>query len=168
MLVSIQFLAQLQDYEECYSGATLCDVVAPETCFEHLRLCSFSISAQKFSPKKKGHGGMAKKTLLQQVYKDEITKEFDHKMWVCVSSNFNVKKVIVDILESLKKERFWEEVLTPLAYGNFCSRILVTNRMNSVVMMIPKVIKKKEIFRLEDSEEDECDTPGKPTLWGII
>ncbi|KAH0463674.1 hypothetical protein IEQ34_008256 [Dendrobium chrysotoxum] len=52
-----------------------------------------------------GHGGMGKTTLLQHVYEDEITKEFYLKMWVCVSNNFDVKKVIADMLESLKMER---------------------------------------------------------------
>ncbi|KAI0503691.1 hypothetical protein KFK09_014628 [Dendrobium nobile] len=52
-----------------------------------------------------GHGGMGKTTLLQHVYNDEITKEFDRKMWVCVSNNFDVKKVIADMLQSLKKEK---------------------------------------------------------------
>ncbi|KAI0503668.1 hypothetical protein KFK09_014603 [Dendrobium nobile] len=52
-----------------------------------------------------GHGGMGKTTLLQHVYSDEITKEFDCKMWVCVSNNFDVKKVIADMLQSLKKEK---------------------------------------------------------------
>ncbi|PKU77658.1 disease resistance protein RGA2-like [Dendrobium catenatum] len=52
-----------------------------------------------------GHGGMGKTTLLQHVYEDEMTKEFDLKMWVCVSNNFDVKKVIADMLECLQKER---------------------------------------------------------------
>ncbi|KAI0503721.1 hypothetical protein KFK09_014660 [Dendrobium nobile] len=52
-----------------------------------------------------GHGGMGKTTLLQHVYNDEITKEFGRKMWVCVSNNFDVKKVIADMLQSLKKEK---------------------------------------------------------------
>ncbi|XP_020675206.2 putative disease resistance protein RGA4, partial [Dendrobium catenatum] len=52
-----------------------------------------------------GHGGMGKTTLLQHVYEDEITKEFDLKMWVCVSNNFDVKKVIADMLSTLKKKR---------------------------------------------------------------
>ncbi|XP_028549133.1 putative disease resistance protein RGA3 [Dendrobium catenatum] len=52
-----------------------------------------------------GHGGMGKTTLLQHVYNDEITKEFGLKMWVCVSNNFDVKKVIADMLQSLKMER---------------------------------------------------------------
>ncbi|KAH0452271.1 hypothetical protein IEQ34_019570 [Dendrobium chrysotoxum] len=143
-----------------------------------------------------GHGGMGKTTLLQHVYKDEITKEFDLKMWVCVSNNFDVKKVIVDMLECLKKERprletlvalqgrleeevmskkfllvlddiweedeekdksKWEDVLAPLASGSFGSKILVTTRTDSVALMFAKVIKKKkEIFKLEGLEEDEC------------
>ncbi|KAH0461095.1 hypothetical protein IEQ34_008670 [Dendrobium chrysotoxum] len=61
-----------------------------------------------------GHGGMGKTTLLQHVYKDEITKEFDLKMWVCVSNNFDVKKVIADMLESLKKKRPPLEALAAL------------------------------------------------------
>ncbi|PKU62119.1 putative disease resistance protein RGA4 [Dendrobium catenatum] len=53
-----------------------------------------------------GHGGMGKTTLLQHVYEDEMRKEFfDLKMWVCVSNNFDVKKVIADMLSTLKKKR---------------------------------------------------------------
>ncbi|XP_020699933.1 putative disease resistance protein RGA4, partial [Dendrobium catenatum] len=125
-----------------------------------------------------------------------MTKEFDFKMWVCVSNSFDVKKAIADMLESLKKERprletlealqdslrteivskkfllvlddiwendekqdknKWEKLLAPLAYGKMGSRILVTTRMDSVAMMIAKVIKKnKETFKLSGLEEDQC------------
>ncbi|KAI0514164.1 hypothetical protein KFK09_010198 [Dendrobium nobile] len=61
-----------------------------------------------------GHGGMGKTTLSQHVYKDEITKDFDLKMWVCVSNNFDLKKVIADMLECLKKERPRLETLVAL------------------------------------------------------
>ncbi|XP_028549932.1 putative disease resistance protein RGA4 [Dendrobium catenatum] len=61
-----------------------------------------------------GHGGMGKTTLLQHVYEDEMTKQFDLKMWVCVSNNFDAKKVIADMLECLKKERPRLETLGPL------------------------------------------------------
>ncbi|KAL0928298.1 hypothetical protein M5K25_000171 [Dendrobium thyrsiflorum] len=62
-----------------------------------------------------GHGGMGKTTLLQHVYEeDEITKEFDLTIWVCVSNNFDVKKVIADMLESLKKQRPRLETLEAL------------------------------------------------------
>ncbi|KAI0519577.1 hypothetical protein KFK09_007028 [Dendrobium nobile] len=61
-----------------------------------------------------GHGGMGKTTLLQHVYKDEITREFKPKMWVCVSNNFDVKKVIADMLECLQEERPRLETLVAL------------------------------------------------------
>ncbi|KAI0530479.1 hypothetical protein KFK09_000023 [Dendrobium nobile] len=61
-----------------------------------------------------GHGGMGKTTLLQHIHDDEITKEFDLKMWVCVSNKFDAKKVIADMLECLKKERPNLETLGPL------------------------------------------------------
>ncbi|KAI0514160.1 hypothetical protein KFK09_010194 [Dendrobium nobile] len=143
-----------------------------------------------------GHGGMGKTTLLQHVYEDEMTKEFHLKMWVCVSNNFDVKKVIADMLESLEKKRprldsldalqgklkeevmskrflvvlddvweveeerdksKWENVLAPLAYGGFGSKILVTTRMDAVALMFARVIRKKvEIVQLKGLEEDVC------------
>ncbi|XP_020599319.1 putative disease resistance protein RGA1, partial [Phalaenopsis equestris] len=51
-----------------------------------------------------GHGGMGKTALLQHVYQD-LKEEFDLKMWVCVSNNFDVKRVIGDMLESLKMKK---------------------------------------------------------------
>ncbi|KAI0496745.1 hypothetical protein KFK09_023069 [Dendrobium nobile] len=64
-----------------------------------------------------GHGGMGKTTLLQHVYEDEVTKEFDLKIWVCVSNNFDAKKVIADMLECLKKERPRLDTLVALQGG---------------------------------------------------
>ncbi|KAL0920072.1 hypothetical protein M5K25_009180 [Dendrobium thyrsiflorum] len=61
-----------------------------------------------------GQGGMAKTTLLQHVYKDEMTKEFDLKMWVCVSNNFDVNRVIANMLESLRNERICLDTLDAL------------------------------------------------------
>ncbi|KAL0920676.1 hypothetical protein M5K25_009833 [Dendrobium thyrsiflorum] len=87
-----------------------------------------------------GHGGMGKTTLLQHVYKDEITKEFDLKMWVCVSNNFDAKKVIADMLECLKKKRPRLETLVALQ-----------------VRLEEEVMSKKFLLVLDDiwEEEDE-------------
>ncbi|XP_020698612.2 putative disease resistance protein RGA3 [Dendrobium catenatum] len=89
-----------------------------------------------------GHGGMGKTTLLQHVYNDEITKEFGCKMWACVSNNFDVKKVIADMLESLnKKERPRLETLDALQY---CLRT--------------EIMSQKFLLVLDDIwEEDEKD-----------
>ncbi|XP_020600059.1 LOW QUALITY PROTEIN: putative disease resistance protein RGA4 [Phalaenopsis equestris] len=51
-----------------------------------------------------GHGGMGKTTLLQHIYED-LKEEFELKMWVCVSNDFDAKKVIADMLDILTKER---------------------------------------------------------------
>ncbi|XP_020588465.1 putative disease resistance protein RGA3 [Phalaenopsis equestris] len=51
-----------------------------------------------------GHGGMGKTTLLQHIYED-LKEEFELKMWVCVSNDFDAKKVIANMLECLNKER---------------------------------------------------------------
>ncbi|KAI0514170.1 hypothetical protein KFK09_010205 [Dendrobium nobile] len=85
-----------------------------------------------------GHGGMGKTALVQHVYNDEITKEFDLKMWVCVSNNFDVKEVIKDMLESLKKERPRLNTLAAL--------------QNS---LWTEILSKKFLLILEDVWEDE-------------
>ncbi|KAI0514117.1 hypothetical protein KFK09_010151 [Dendrobium nobile] len=90
-----------------------------------------------------GHGGMGKTTLLQHVYKDEIIKEFDLKMWVCVSNNFDVKKVVADMLESLKKERPRLETLEALQ-----------GRLEEVVMS------KKFLLVLDDIWEEDGEKDG--------
>ncbi|PKU71749.1 Transketolase-2, chloroplastic [Dendrobium catenatum] len=38
-----------------------------------------------------GNGGKGKTNLLQHVYEDEMTEEFNPKLWICVSKNFDVK-----------------------------------------------------------------------------
>ncbi|KEH19080.1 disease resistance protein (TIR-NBS-LRR class), putative [Medicago truncatula] len=49
-----------------------------------------------------GIGGIGKTTLARFVYNDvEVQKHFEKKMWVCVSSNFDVKTIVKKMLESL-------------------------------------------------------------------
>ena len=52
-----------------------------------------------------GPGGMGKTTLAQLVYNDESVRSFDLKMWVCVSTSFDVRGLTAAILESATKER---------------------------------------------------------------
>ncbi|XP_058078566.1 putative disease resistance protein RGA3 [Magnolia sinica] len=48
-----------------------------------------------------GMGGLGKTTLAQFAYNDErVTKHFELRIWVCVSDNFNVMRVIKLIIES--------------------------------------------------------------------
>ncbi|XP_038978350.1 putative disease resistance protein RGA4 [Phoenix dactylifera] len=48
-----------------------------------------------------GMGGLGKTTLAQLIYKDEtVEKHFEPRMWVCVSDEFDVKKLAKDIIAS--------------------------------------------------------------------
>ncbi|XP_020576505.1 putative disease resistance protein RGA4 [Phalaenopsis equestris] len=88
-----------------------------------------------------GYGGMGKTTLLQNIYADEITKEFDLKIWVCVSNNFEVEEVIMDMLKYLDK---WSSHLTKLPP--------LQERLNSVTRS------KKFLLVLDDIWEETTTT----------
>ncbi|KAK3440925.1 hypothetical protein EUGRSUZ_B01180 [Eucalyptus grandis] len=51
-----------------------------------------------------GIGGCGKTALAQCVYNDEMVNEHFHlKMWVCVSNDFDVKKIVTNILACIKQ-----------------------------------------------------------------
>ncbi|XP_072997055.1 putative disease resistance protein RGA3 isoform X1 [Typha latifolia] len=52
-----------------------------------------------------GLGGVGKTTLVRLVYNDPVvTKNFKLKVWICVSIDFNVVKLLRAIIQSIKKE----------------------------------------------------------------
>ncbi|XP_023903251.2 putative disease resistance protein RGA3 [Quercus suber] len=53
-----------------------------------------------------GIGGLGKTTLAQYVSNDKIVQDyFELKMWVCVSDDFDVKKIVEKIIESATKRK---------------------------------------------------------------
>ncbi|XP_075662062.1 putative disease resistance protein RGA3 [Castanea sativa] len=49
-----------------------------------------------------GMAGLGKTTIAKLVYNDKLVKKhFDEKIWVCVSENFDVKRILREILEAL-------------------------------------------------------------------
>ncbi|XP_058209373.1 putative disease resistance protein RGA4 [Rhododendron vialii] len=55
-----------------------------------------------------GMGGLGKTTLAQLVYKDTNVVEYfgDNKMWVCVSDDFKVERLLNEMVQSLFREKF--------------------------------------------------------------
>ncbi|CAK9184638.1 unnamed protein product [Ilex paraguariensis] len=57
-----------------------------------------------------GMAGLGKTTLAKLVYNgDEITRHFGSRIWVCVSENFDVKRLLKEILETLTEEKCYAE-----------------------------------------------------------
>ncbi|XP_075643237.1 putative disease resistance protein RGA1 [Castanea sativa] len=53
-----------------------------------------------------GIGGLGKTTLAQLIYNDENVKnDFELKLWICISDNFDIKHIVKQILESLGNRR---------------------------------------------------------------
>ena len=53
-----------------------------------------------------GIGGLGKTTLTKFVYNNErVVKHFDKRMWVCVSNEFDVKRLIKEIFTSTTHDR---------------------------------------------------------------
>ncbi|XXG50817.1 hypothetical protein AAC387_Pa02g4739 [Persea americana] len=49
-----------------------------------------------------GMGGLGKTTLAQLVYNDEtMMKHFEKRIWVCVSEDYDVKKILTKVIESM-------------------------------------------------------------------
>nr|GMC60942.1 putative disease resistance protein RGA3 [Ipomoea batatas] len=62
-----------------------------------------------------GMGGLGKTTLAQMVFNEErVAQHFDLRLWVCVTSDFDVKRVVKEILESATRNGSGALKLDPL------------------------------------------------------
>ncbi|KAF8026209.1 hypothetical protein BT93_F2881 [Corymbia citriodora subsp. variegata] len=62
-----------------------------------------------------GIGGLGKTTLAQFVFNDEtVNKQFNLKMWVCVSNDFDMKKILKNIITCAKKKEPTEVMMEQL------------------------------------------------------
>ncbi|XP_058078559.1 putative disease resistance protein RGA4 [Magnolia sinica] len=65
-----------------------------------------------------GMGGLGKTTLAQFAYNDDrVTKHFELRMWVCVSDNFDVMRVLKLIIESANGSKCDLEGMDSLQHG---------------------------------------------------
>ncbi|XP_055820920.1 putative disease resistance protein RGA1 [Solanum dulcamara] len=62
-----------------------------------------------------GMGGLGKTTLAQMVFNDQrVTEHFHPKIWICVSDNFDEKRLIKAIVESIEGKYLGDMDLDPL------------------------------------------------------
>ncbi|XP_026416841.1 putative disease resistance protein RGA4 isoform X2 [Papaver somniferum] len=89
-----------------------------------------------------GMGGLGKTSLAQLVFNDEsVEKFFDLKMWVCISNDFDVCKILRNILESI----------TEAPSGDFSNSDVLSNQVKK------RLIGKKYLLVLDDlwNEDNE-------------
>ncbi|KAH0645651.1 hypothetical protein KY284_033535 [Solanum tuberosum] len=62
-----------------------------------------------------GMGGLGKTTLAQMVFNDKrVTEHFHPKIWICVSEDFNEKRLIKEIVEFIERMSLGDMGLAPL------------------------------------------------------
>ncbi|KAM7510645.1 hypothetical protein LguiB_009520 [Lonicera macranthoides] len=133
-----------------------------------------------------GMGGVGKTTLAQLVYNDdEVQGQFDLKIWVCVSDEFNVFLITKRILgakaldlnkaqeklkQKLSNRKFllvlddvwnedygkWDQLRTPFLVGAPGSVVIVTTRNEKVASTMGKVRGNDQIYRLDKLSDDIC------------
>nr|XP_034919437.1 putative disease resistance protein RGA3 [Populus alba] len=64
----------------------------------------------------RGMGGLGKTTLVQLVFKEESVKQqFSLRIWVCVSTDFDLRRLTRAIIESIDGSRLWSSRIGSLA-----------------------------------------------------
>nr|CAN65111.1 hypothetical protein VITISV_030255 [Vitis vinifera] len=93
-----------------------------------------------------GLGGLGKTTLAKLVYNDQwVVGHFKKRIWVCVSNDFDMKKVIIDIINSIK-------TTVEGGSGTEGNKIVVTTRGHPVASIMGTV----EAYILEGLRHDDC------------
>ncbi|XP_024187857.1 putative disease resistance protein RGA3 isoform X2 [Rosa chinensis] len=109
-----------------------------------------------------GMAGLGKTTLAKSIFHEsKIDKHFHVRIWVCVSTPFEVKTILRRILESLKSEEAaiqdpqkWEELKNCLSTveDTRASSIIITTRSDKVAKVM-ETLPRCDLRRLSD---DEC------------
>ncbi|CAL9002400.1 unnamed protein product [Prunus brigantina] len=96
-----------------------------------------------------GMGGLGKTTLAKSIYHHrEISRHFDKKIWICVSTPFKVKKILSGILEKLKPEKAGIRSNVKDTQG---STIIVTTRSVTVASIV-QTLPRCDLEKLSDQQ----------------
>ncbi|XP_026386823.1 disease resistance protein RGA2-like [Papaver somniferum] len=108
MLVETTIPRNSHDHRVTSSFAGDIKIVGRENDKSHIVKMLFMSSSENISVISiVGMGGLGKTTLAQMVYKDDqITENFDAKIWVCVSKEFDVRKILTNIIESITEKKY--------------------------------------------------------------
>ncbi|XP_031279488.1 putative disease resistance protein RGA3 [Pistacia vera] len=143
---------------------------SPTTCFDDISIYP-AISS----------GGLGKTTLAQVVYNDErVSMHFELRIWVCISEDFSVKKIIKAFKRRLQSilnrkrylpelndvwsedEEKWDRLKCVLACGLKGASIIVTARSRKVASIMGTL----PMHHLSRLSEDECSLLFKERAFG--
>ncbi|KAL4600466.1 hypothetical protein ACB092_11G200600 [Castanea dentata] len=118
-----------------------------------------------------GIGGLGKTTLAQLIYNDENVKNnFELKLWICISDNFDIKHIVKQILESLGNRRDEEslEILQNHLRGEINGKkyFLVLDDVGSKIVVTTRSIKVAEIMGTTSPHELKGLDPEK--AWSLF
>ncbi|CAN6559145.1 unnamed protein product [Malus baccata var. baccata] len=95
--------------------------------------------------------GVGKTTLARHVFCDDAMKDFNPKVWVSVSDDFNLERVTKAILESATSGPMGEFNKSPFHVGALGSTIVVTTRDANVAKMMGSTV-----YQLDCISDDQC------------
>ncbi|XVF42527.1 hypothetical protein PTKIN_Ptkin01aG0370800 [Pterospermum kingtungense] len=119
---------------ESYSSVNSSDVIGRDVDKENLINLLMKPSELEPVIPIVGIGGLGKTTLAQLVYNDDrVTRVFPLKIWVCVSEEFNLTRLLKLIIHSITKEDKYDDSSTIEALQN-CLRSLLNDKRCLLVL----------------------------------
>ncbi|XP_015160486.1 disease resistance protein RGA2-like [Solanum tuberosum] len=111
-----------------------------------------------------GMGGLGKTTLAQMVFNDQrVTEHFHPKIWVCVSDDFDEKRLIKEIVESIEGRPLlddvwnedqdkWAKLRQVLKVGASGASVLTTTRLEKVGSIMGTL----QPYELSNLSQEDC------------
>ncbi|KAH0642787.1 hypothetical protein KY289_033761 [Solanum tuberosum] len=104
-----------------------------------------------------GMGRLGKTTLAQMVFNDRrVTEHFHPKIWICVSDDFDEKKLIKAFVESIEgralDQEKWDNLKAVLMVGASGASVLTTTRLEKVGSIMGTL----QPYQLSNMSQEDC------------